>query len=88
MRSSQRRRLISRLVKPISIMYPQHVDERWGHLDEGSEGFIEVVRQTLTIRRDPEARPSVWVNISLALLAETLITNLFIISQIKMYQIF
>jgi hypothetical protein len=29
-------------------MYPQHVDERWGHLDEGSEGFIEVVRQTLT----------------------------------------
>ena len=29
-------------------MYPQHVDERWGHLYEGSEGFIEVVRQTLT----------------------------------------
>jgi hypothetical protein len=46
MRSSQRRRLISRLVKPISIMYPQHVDERWRHLDEGSEGCKEVVGQT------------------------------------------
>jgi site-specific recombinase XerD len=29
-------------------MYPQHVDQRSGHLDEGSEGFIEVVRQTFT----------------------------------------
>ena len=50
MRASQRWRLTSLLVNPISIMYPQHVDERWDHLDEGSQGFIEVVRQTLTIR--------------------------------------
>lgn len=46
--------------------------------------FIEFAKRRTAIRRDPEARPSVWVNISLALLAETLITNLFIISQIKM----
>jgi hypothetical protein len=31
-------------------MYPQHVDERWRHLDEGSEGCKEVVGQTLTER--------------------------------------
>ena len=32
-------------------MYPQHVDERWRHLDEGSEGCKEVVGQTLTNKR-------------------------------------
>ena len=33
-------------------MYPQHVDERWRHLDEGSEGCKEVVGQTLTVDID------------------------------------
>lgn len=46
--------------------------------------FVEVVKRRRSLGHNQRGSSSVWVTLSLTLFIEALITNLFIISQIKM----
>ena len=46
--------------------------------------FVEVTKHRKLLRLNREIKSSGWVNLSIALFIETLMTNLLVISQIKM----